>query len=169
MFFDFLSYKVEWKNITYTAADLDIKDVKVVLSKGAGIPLIKVDFPALKKWKIEANQKINTWFWPNESKVELTFKDFDIAFKVDLKLDEHGYLDPIVYDAELNFGESTFYHDNAFVAFFMHQWVYFAIVILKNSVYFVGQYIFTDMMGPVMDSALNHYQMTMNLPTPISG
>jgi hypothetical protein len=25
------------------------------LSKGAGIPLIKVDFPALKKWEIHAN------------------------------------------------------------------------------------------------------------------
>ena len=55
MFFDFYSYKVEWTNITYTAADLDIKDVKVILSKGAGIPLIKVDFPALKKWEIDAN------------------------------------------------------------------------------------------------------------------
>lgn len=55
MFFDWLSYKVEWTDITYTSADLDIKDVKVILSKGAGIPLIKVDFPALKKWEIHAN------------------------------------------------------------------------------------------------------------------
>jgi len=106
---------------------------------------------------------------PSNSKVELIFKDFDVSFKADLKLDEHGYLDPIVYDAELNFGDSYLYHDNAIIAFFMHQWVYFAIVILKNSVYFVGQYIFTDMMGPVLDSALNHYKMEMNMASPISG
>lgn len=55
MLFDWLSYKVEWTNITYTTADLDIKDVKVILSKGAGLSLIKVDFPALKKWEITAN------------------------------------------------------------------------------------------------------------------
>ena len=58
---------------------------------------------------------------PSNSKVELAFKDFDINFKVDLKLDANGYLDPIVYDSELYFGDSYLYHDNAIIAFFMHQ------------------------------------------------
>ena len=59
MFFDWLSYKIEWTDITYTTADLDIKDVKVRLSKATSMfstnSLIKVSFPAIKKWEIDAN------------------------------------------------------------------------------------------------------------------
>jgi len=61
------------------------------------------------------------------------------------------------------------YHDNPIVAFFMHQFIYFGIVIIENSVYFVGQYIFTNMMGPVMDSFLNHYMFPFAFPSLVRG
>jgi len=51
----------------------------------------------------------------------------------------------------------------------MHQFVYFGIVIIENSVYFVGEYIFTNMMGPVMDSFLNHYQFPFYLASLVRG
>lgn len=73
-------------------------------------------------------------------------------------LDENGYVDPVVYDADIKFGSSYLYHDNKIMAFVMHQFVYFAIVIIENSVYFVGDYIFSEMMGPVVDKMLGHYQ-----------
>ena len=74
-----------------------------------------------------------------------------------------------MYDADIHFGESYLYHDNPIVAFFMHQFIYFGIVIIENSVYFVGQYIFTNMMGPVMDSFLNHYMFPFAFPSLVRG
>ena len=48
------------------------------------------------------------------SKVELGFKDFDFDFKARLKLDDNGYLDPIVLGCDINFGQSYFVSDDWF-------------------------------------------------------
>lgn len=101
--------------------------------------------------------------------MELIFEDFDFNFQTDLVLDENGYLDPVVYDCDIKFGNSYLYHDNKIVAFVMHQFVYFAIVIVENSVYFVGDYIFSNMMGPIIDKALNHYKTGIILKSPFQG
>jgi hypothetical protein len=84
-------------------------------------------------------------------------------------LDEKGYLDPVVVGCYMSFGDSYLNHDNPIIAFLMHQLVYFITVILENSVYFVGEYIFSDMMGPVMDKLLNHYMITFPYPSIIKG
>lgn len=131
--------------------------------------MIKFDFPAVKNWEIDANQEINSILLPSDSKVELIFKDFDIDFQTDLVLDPNGYLDPVVYDVDIKFGSSYLYHDNKYMAFVMHQFVYFAIVIIENSVYFVGDYIFSNMMGPIVDKALGHYKTEVTLQSPFPG
>lgn len=77
-------------------------------------------FPAIKHWEIDANQDVNFWFLPDYSNVQLIFKDFKFDFESDLVLDEHGYLDPVVYSADIHFGESYLYHDNPITAFVMH-------------------------------------------------
>jgi hypothetical protein len=128
-----------------------------------------VDFPVIKQWEIDATQEVNSWILPSKSKVELIFEDFDIGFQTDLVLDANGYLDPVVYDCDIKFGKSYLYHDNKIVAFVMHQFVYFAIVIIENSVYFVGDYIFSNMMGPIMDQMLNHYTTSVVLKSPFAG
>jgi hypothetical protein len=64
---------------------------------------------------------------PSTSKVELIFKDFDIDFQTDFLLDEKGFLDPVVYDVDLNFGETYLYHDDWFIQFVMHQFLYFGV------------------------------------------
>lgn len=74
-----------------------------------------------------------------------------------------------MYSADIHFGESYLYHDNPITAFVMHQFIYFGIVIIENSVYFVGQYIFTNMAGPVMDSFLNHYMFPFAFPSLVRG
>jgi len=74
-----------------------------------------------------------------------------------------------VYDVDIKFGESYLYHEDKFVAFIMHQFVYFSIVIIENSVYFVGEYIFTNMMGPIIDNFLNHYNFDFAMPSPFPG
>jgi len=169
LFFDMLSYTIDWTDITYTDIDLDVKDVKLELSRGYDLSLIKFDFPAVKKWEIDAMQTVNSWVLPSNSRVELIFEDFDIDFQADLVLDENGYVDPVVYDVDVKFGSSYLYHDNKIMAFVMHQFVYFAIVIIENSVYFVGDYIFSEMMGPVVDKMLGHYKTGITLRSPFPG
>lgn len=169
LFLEILSYQVDWTNITYTDIDLDIADIKLDLTRGYDQSLIKFDFPAIRSWEIDAMQEINSYILPSYSKVELIFKDFDIDFQTDLVLDTNGYIDPVVYDCDIKFGSSYLYHDNKLMAFVMHQFVYFAIVIIENSVYFVGDYIFSNMMGPILDKALNHYKMDVTLPSPFPG
>lgn len=86
-----------------------------------------------------------------------------------MKLDKNGYIDPIIYDVEINIGESYLYHDNWFFEFIMHQFIYIAVVIVKNSVYWVGPFLFTNMLGPVIDSFLNHYHFDFIAETPFRG
>ena len=51
----------------------------------------------------------------------------------------------------------------------MHQFISFGIVIVENSVQFIGEYILTDMFGPVMDEFLNHYRFKFILPSLVRG
>lgn len=80
LFLDILSYEVDWTNITYTDIDLDVEDIKLELTRGYDLSLIKFDFPAVKSWEIDAMQEVNSVILPSYSKVELIFKDFDIDF-----------------------------------------------------------------------------------------
>ena len=120
MFLDFLSWKIDWTDIQYDSADLDINDVHVDFTRFYDRALLKVKCPAVKEWKISAHQSVNTWILPGKSKVELEFKDFSFDYQVDLKLTEQGFLKPIVYDVDIKFGDSYFYHDDWFIAFIMH-------------------------------------------------
>ena len=73
LFLDILSYEVDWTNITYSEIDLDVADVKLELTRGYDLSLVKFDFPAVKKWEIDAMQTVNSWILPSESRVELIF------------------------------------------------------------------------------------------------
>lgn len=169
MFFKLFNWDIKWSDISYTNANLDIKDIQVKFVRPHDRQIIDFKFPALKSWKINANQKVNTWIMPSESKVELVFEDFKFDFKSNFRLDENGYLDPVMEDCDISFGNSYLYHDNQIVAFVMHQFIYFSIVIIENSVYFVGQYIFSNMMGPVLDTFLDHYRKALIIPSPLFG
>ena len=166
---DYLAAHVTWDDITYSQADLDIADVRLDLTRSYNTPLIKVDFPAIKNWVISANQRVGLALWSTESPVRLVFSDFDFDFNCNLRLGKDGNLQPVVYDVDIKFGNSYLYHDNWFVAFAMHQFVYFAIVILEQSVYFVGEYVFTNMLAPVIDTFLNHYKAQFYAWTPVAG
>ena len=45
---------IDWTDITYSVVDLDIRDVKIELSRGYDLGLVKIDFPAIKHWEIDA-------------------------------------------------------------------------------------------------------------------
>ena len=75
-----------------------------------------------------------------------------------LVLDEEGYLDPEVRKCSIDFGESTFYHENNILRIMFHQLITLSLVIIENSSYFMGKYMFTEMLGPVLDVYLKHYE-----------
>jgi hypothetical protein len=58
---------------------------------------------------------------PTESPVEIIIKDLDVDFSCYFKLDEKGYLDPVVFKTHIDFGETAFNHDNWFVSLTMYQ------------------------------------------------
>ena len=81
---------------------------------------LKFDFPALKHWQIDADVAFNSWLLPSSSKLEFLIEDLDIDFSCSLKLDEKGFIDPVVYGVDINFGESQIIHENWFVSLFAH-------------------------------------------------
>lgn len=168
-FFDLVQWQFDWTNIKYTHAELDIADTIVSLEEHVDKHVVRFKFPAIKHWEITAHQHVNNVILPDQSNIQLIFKDFRFDFKAGLKLDEHGYLDPVVTYCDIAFGESYFYHDDQFIAFIMHQFIYFGIVIIENSTYFVGETIFTHMLGPVMDDFLNHYEYKFSFPSLVRG
>ena len=74
-----------------------------------------------------------------------------------------------MYDCDINFGKTYLFHDNKIVAFVMHQFVYFGLLMIENAVFFVGDYMFSNIMGPIMDEALNHYRVNISLASPFTG
>lgn len=72
-------------------------------------------------------------------------------------LEETGFLVPQVYAMDLTFGNTYFTHDDPWVSFWMQQWIEFMMVIVQNSCYFVGTYIFSSILGPILTQILNNY------------
>ena len=90
-------------------------------------------------------------------------------FVSDFYINENGYLDPDVRDVDIDFGNTYLYHDNKIVAFFMHQFLYFGILMVQNSVYFLGDFIFNHIGGDILDKAFNDYWTFIHLPSPFPG
>jgi len=51
---EFFTWHYHWTNIKYSQPTFDIKDIKFLLTRMYDQPMIKIDFPALKEWKISA-------------------------------------------------------------------------------------------------------------------
>lgn len=80
----------------YKAVDLDIQDVDISLKEFNKNMLVSVKMPALRHWEVDGVQITNFWFLPDISTFELKFENFKFDFDAYFKLDDHGYLDPIV-------------------------------------------------------------------------
>ena len=101
---EWLTWSFKWHNIKYSDASFDFKDVKLILNREYDKQMLKIDFPALKKWEISALQETNSWFLPDFSPVRLEFANFDVDFNCYFELMQEGYLKPIVYAIDIKFG-----------------------------------------------------------------
>jgi hypothetical protein len=132
---EWLQYKFEWTDISYDKLALNVNGISFKIDEAFEDtdfkePVVVIDFPALKKWEISAKQKLNTWIFPDEDEVTMNIEDLDVEFKAGLTLDEHGYLDPIVYDIQIKFGESMITNTNAFLEFVFHGFVKFSLIMI---------------------------------------
>jgi hypothetical protein len=51
---DLVTWSWDWTDIHYSDARFDFKDVKLILNNKFEVPMLRVDFPAIKEWKIDA-------------------------------------------------------------------------------------------------------------------
>lgn len=106
---------------------------------------------------------------PSESNIDIQFKDFDIDFKISFGLNEKGYLKPVVYGTNIKFGESSLTYDDWFIEFLLFHLMKFIELSVENSSFFLGEYIFTNLLEPVMDAALNNYHIPLRFNPIIPG
>ena len=104
---------IEWKNIRYVVTDIEYDKVTFELDEWEGHGLFSFDFPAFKDFEFKADQTFYapwfpTWLLNQDTSIQFIVKDFDIDFKGQFQLDENGYLDPIVYGVDIDFGQSDF-------------------------------------------------------------
>ena len=81
---------------------------------------------------------------------------------MDVKKTNEGFLKPKVYGAVIDFGESSFYHENKFLRLFINQFIDFILVMIENSVYFIGDILFTNLGEPLLTSVMNDYKLPLN-------
>ena len=86
-FFDLVRWEFDWTDIKYSQADLDIKDVEIQMEQLVDVQVLKVKFPAIKHWEIDAHQHVNNVILPSDSPVRLVFENFEFNFHTDFKLD----------------------------------------------------------------------------------
>lgn len=169
---EFMQFRIQWTDIMYDHLVLNAKGVNFyteVMSEDDNYPVVVMDFPLLNKWDISANQILEFMGVTSEDEVTLHIEDLDIDFKAGLRLDENGYLDPVVYNVKISLGESTITNSNWFLEAIFHGFVKFSCVMIENSSWFWGDYMFTNMLGPVLDKIANHYQMPVVFKSLIEG
>jgi hypothetical protein len=64
-FFGYWVYHITFTDFKYETPKLDVKEIQVQFTEFSGTPMIKVDFPAIESWKIEAMSHANTWILPS--------------------------------------------------------------------------------------------------------
>lgn len=82
---------------------------------------------------------------------------------------ESGYLKPIISQMQVSFGASSVKHDNWLMTLIMRQVIDLAMVIVENSSYFLGKYVYADQMEPILTYAMNDYKLPFTLPNLLPG
>ena len=132
--------------------------------------MVKIDFPALKRWKWNAYMNSNMWWIPDGMRSTVLLEGLDIDVLAGLQHTEKGYLRPKVYSMKIEVGNSAFWHDDEWLKLFLEQFTNFALVMVENSAYFIGDILFTKMGEPVLTSFLNDYKLPLRgMPSPFQG
>ena len=161
--FGLINYHVNFSNIHYPEPSLDFSKVRIKFTDFFERPMLKVHFPAITSWRVQAHTSANTLILPKESEMVFDIEDLNFDFNTEFETNEFGYLRPILYATNLQWGETAFYHENFLLAVIFDQWIRFTLIIIQNSLYFLGDQIMNGMIEPVMTDFLNNYQFPLHL------
>lgn len=164
LLFGLITFDIKWEDVTYNTPRLDVADIDIELNtfpQFNNASAFKMYFPAIEYWEMTAHQIQKHWLVEHESDISLIFQDLSFEFDFGFVVDENHYLDPIVYNCLIDFGDSFLYFNNRWIAFAMHQIVEMFILVVENTCRFshVGMYVYSDLLGPGMDKWLNNYQL----------
>ena len=143
--------------------------MKFEFTNGIFKHLLRVNFNAIKHWEISAKQHFNSFLTPGSEDVKLIIDDFDMKFDTDLTLDDKGYIEPEVKNLAVSFGDTKVEHSNFIIGIIWFEIWQFAVVVIEQTIGFLGATIFSDMFGPVLDTLLNDYKMSFRLTSPFYG
>jgi len=103
---DVVKWSVNWTDISYTHLDVDMSKFYFDFyhPENDAVSMLKCNIPTIKTWTITANQHVNSWLLPDDSKITIDLKNIDIFIATGLKMNDKGYIQPYVYDVKLNFG-----------------------------------------------------------------
>ena len=157
MLMGFWTYHFIFENVRYDIPNLDLYDTKFRFTNMFDHPMLKVNCPALKSWKIEFEMSANTWILPADSNVVFDMEDLDMAFNTEFETTEKGYLKPILWATDLQWGHTRLYHESWLLGAIFNQWIKLLMIVVKNSIYFFGDEIFNGMLEPPLTRAFNFY------------
>jgi hypothetical protein len=167
--FGLLKYHWTWTDIRYDQPDLDMIDTKIEFTDILDKQMLKVNFATMKYWKIRANQNVDFIFWPQDSVIVLEFRNFDVKMNMELLKTPQGYLKPSIYTTSLNWGQTDFFYEDWFLQLVGFQIIKLMQVISQNSIYFLGDYILSGMMEPVMTNLMSDYRINIPLGALLEG
>jgi len=169
LLFGFLRYKMLMKNIDYKPPQLDFMNTTIIFDNEFNKQHIKVNFPAIKSWKVESDVSINCMLFPEDTRMMFDMEDIIFKFNTELKVTPEGWINPNIWAIDLNWGHSQFYHENAFAALIFDQTIHYLMVIVQNALYFMGEIILNGMLEPPLTQGLNYYQLPFGLKGPFNG
>jgi len=110
---------------------------------------------------------MDTWIIPATGIIYLEIEDFKIDVVMTLGTTTKGFIHPIFHYTSVVFGETYFYFENEFTEFLFWQALQFTIVMIENSIFFVGSIVFTDMLEGLIDEYSHGYQKKFWMKSPI--
>lgn len=146
--FGLLKYHFEFTNIHYKQPVMDFENTHFKFTDLFHRPMLKVKFPTLKHWKIAFHSKANTWLLPQESDIVFDIEDLLLKFNTEFETTKEGFLRPVLFATDLKWGETKIYHENWMLALLFDQWINFTLIIIQNSLYFLGDAIMNGMLEP---------------------
>jgi len=88
----------------------------------------------------------------------LSINNFKVDLTMTLGATKRGFIHPIFHHTAVDFGQTDFFFENGFTEFLVWQALEFSIVMIENSIWFLGDVVFTDMLEGLIDRYSHGYQ-----------
>jgi hypothetical protein len=82
VFFNLLKYTVLFEHIEYTRPIMDFRDTQILFTNFFDHPMIKVNIPAIKSWKIQADGKIDDFLLNKDELMVMDLESIDFKFNI---------------------------------------------------------------------------------------